>query len=348
LKQLKKSSVIKQDQAAHARAERDIMAEAEAIDNEWVVTLYCSFQDITYLYLLMEYLPGGDLLSLMIKQETFNETQVRFFLAEIVLAVESVHKLGYVHRDIKPDNVLIGADGHIKLSDFGLCTGFRPTHDTKMYKNHKGDISKEISKHDHNWKMQSWKKNRKKHDLAYSMVGTPDYIAPEVLMKTGYGKECDWWSVGVIMYGMLMGYPPFYSETPEETFQMILNWKTYLEFPSEVALTPSCLDLLKRLLSSQSKRLGRSGTREIKDHSFFADVDWEHIRKQTPPFVPKISSPTDTSHFDEFDPLDHSEEEQPLDNNLDKTFIGYTYRRGALNGTVLQTVENTKSGNVDD
>jgi len=158
LKQLRKSSVIKQDQAAHARAERDIMAEAEALDNEWVVTLYCSFQDAIYLYLLMEYLPGGDLLSLMIKHETFNEDQVRFFLAEIVLAVESVHKLGYVHRDIKPDNVLIGADGHIKLSDFGLCTGFRPTHDTKMYKNHVGDISKEISKHTHNYKMQSWTK----------------------------------------------------------------------------------------------------------------------------------------------------------------------------------------------
>jgi len=320
------------------------MAEAEALEDEWVVTLYCSFQDAIYLYLLMEYLPGGDLLSLMIKHETFNEDKVRFFLAEIILAVEAVHKLGYVHRDIKPDNVLIGADGHIKLSDFGLCTGFRPTHDTKMYKNFEGkDISIEISKQSHNWKMQSWKKNRKiKHDLAYSMVGTPDYIAPEVLMKTGYSKECDWWSVGVIMYGMLMGYPPFYSETPEETFQMILNWKSYLEFPPEVALSPPCLELLKKLLSSQSKRLGRNGAGEIKVHPFFEGVDWDNIRSDAPPFVPSLSSPTDTSNFDDFDPADHNEDDQPLDANVNKTFAGYTFRRGDISTDILNKVKEKK------
>jgi len=324
------------------------MAEAEALDNEWVVTLYCSFQDAIYLYLLMEYLPGGDLLSLMIKHETFNEDQVRFFLAEIVLAVESVHKLGYVHRDIKPDNVLIGADGHIKLSDFGLCTGFRPTHDTKMYKNYVGDISKEIGRHTHNWKMQSWtKKNRKlKHDLAYSMVGTPDYIAPEVLMKTGYSRECDWWSVGVIMYGMLMGYPPFYSETPEETFQMILNWKSYLEFPAEVALSTNCLDLLKKLLSSQSKRLGKNGAGDIKAHPFFEGLDWNQIRKETPPFIPSLVSPTDTSHFDDFDPMEHADDEPPIDVISNKTFYGYTYKRGDVD-QLRKVATIPKKGNDD-
>jgi len=167
--------------------------------------------------------------------------------------------------------------------------------------------------------------------LAYSIVGTPDYIAPEILMKTGYGKECDWWSVGVIMYVMVMGYPPFCSQSPERTFQMILNWRQYLEFHREVEVTPNCMDLMKKLLTGQSQRLGRNfGAAEIKKHPFFYGVDWENIRKVPSPFKPKLSSSTDTSCFDQFEPS-KNEKETPIDPTADKRFLNYTFRSGLFN-----------------
>lgn len=130
MKTMKKINILKQNQMAHVKAERDIMAEA---DNEWIVKLYFSFQDNEHLYLVMEYIPGGDLMSLLIKLKIFPENLANFFLAEIVLAIESVHKMGFIHRDIKPDNILIDQYGHIKLTDFGLCTGLRWTHNSKLY-----------------------------------------------------------------------------------------------------------------------------------------------------------------------------------------------------------------------
>lgn len=130
MKTLKKADVLKRNQVAHVKAERDILAEA---DNEWVVKLYYSFQDRDNLYFVMDYIPGGDLMSLLIKMGIFSEPLARFYIAELTVAVESVHKMGFIHRDIKPDNILIDKDGHIKLTDFGLCTGFRWTHDSKYY-----------------------------------------------------------------------------------------------------------------------------------------------------------------------------------------------------------------------
>lgn len=130
MKTLKKADVLKRNQVAHVKAERDILAEA---DNGWVVKLYYSFQDRDNLYFVMDYIPGGDMMSLLIKEGIFSEELARFYIAELTLAVESVHKMGFIHRDIKPDNILIDKDGHIKLTDFGLCTGFRWTHDSKYY-----------------------------------------------------------------------------------------------------------------------------------------------------------------------------------------------------------------------
>ncbi|CAL1270915.1 unnamed protein product [Larinioides sclopetarius] len=130
MKTLRKSDVLKRNQVAHVKAERDILAEA---DNEWVVKLYYSFQDDENLYFVMDFIQGGDLMSLLIKLGVFSEELARFYIAELVLAVESVHKMGFIHRDIKPDNILIDRDGHIKLTDFGLCTGFRWTHNSKYY-----------------------------------------------------------------------------------------------------------------------------------------------------------------------------------------------------------------------
>lgn len=231
MKTLRKADVLKRNQVAHVKAERDILAEA---DNEWVVKLYYSFQDNDNLYFVMDYIPGGDLMSLLIKFGIFQEPLARFYIVELVLAVESVHKMGFIHRDIKPDNILIDRDGHIKLTDFGLCTGFRWTHNSKYYRNdHNRQDSMDIV--DENWGINCMcppvnmskpleRRKRREHQrcLAHSLVGTPNYIAPEVLLRTGYTQLCDWWSVGVIMYEMLVGQPPFYANTPEETQNKVI------------------------------------------------------------------------------------------------------------------------------
>jgi len=256
MKTLKKEEMLKKDQLAHVRAERDVLAES---NSAWVVQLYYSFQDPVYLYLVMEFLPGGDLMTMLIKYDTFSEDVTRFYIAECVLAIEAVHKLGFIHRDIKPDNILIDKDGHIKLSDFGLSTGFHKQHDSSYYQRLLDStkvqsptaaarnsvmvtaIHLTISNKD---QIATWKANRRK--LAYSTVGTPDYIAPEIFLQKGYSNECDWWSLGAIMFECLVGYPPFCSESTHETYQKIINWPQYLMFPDDVHLSQEAEDLIRR------------------------------------------------------------------------------------------------------
>ncbi|RWS31454.1 serine/threonine-protein kinase LATS1-like protein [Leptotrombidium deliense] len=313
MKTLKKDDVLKRNQVAHVKAERDILAEA---DNEWVVKLYYSFQDTDNLYFVMEYIPGGDLMSLLIKLGIFQESLARFYIAELVIAVQSVHKMGFIHRDIKPDNILIDSDGHIKLTDFGLCTGFRWTHNSKYYQRNNGvDHSRQDSMDVEDWSNhchcipQSSKplerRRRREHQRcqAHSLVGTPNYIAPEVLMRTGYAQSCDWWSVGVILYEMIVGQPPFLANTPEETQHKVIHWKSSLKIPKEAGLSPSAIDLILKLCCGPEERLGRNGAEEIKAHPFFESIDFDGgLRKQAAPFIPPIRHPTDTSNFDPIDP----------------------------------------------
>lgn len=304
MKTLRKADVLRRNQVAHVKAERDILAEA---DNEWVVKLFFSFQDSENLYFVMEYIPGGDMMSLLIKLGTFPEHLTLFYVAELVCAIESVHKIGFIHRDIKPDNILIGGDGHIKLTDFGLCTGFRWTHDSKRYLP-KGHHQRHHSMEPGQWAEEEEEEEPVKplevrkiqeHDrsIAHSLVGTPNYIAPEILRRVGYKQLCDWWSVGVIMYEMIVGQPPFMAPTPSETQHKIMNWSQYLHI--HTGMSRAAADLILRFCCDPSDRIGKNGTIEIKKHPFFSAIDWSMgIRNYEPPYIPKIMYDADTSNFD--------------------------------------------------
>ncbi|XP_036066083.1 serine/threonine-protein kinase 38-like isoform X1 [Oryzias melastigma] len=353
MKILRKADMLEKEQVAHIRAERDILVEA---DSAWVVKMFYSFQDKRNLYLIMEFLPGGDMMTLLMKKDTLSEEATQFYIAETVLAIDSIHQLGFIHRDIKPDNLLLDSRGHVKLSDFGLCTGLKKAHRTEFYRNltHNppSDFceSSNTNRHDRGStgtdvtfsvllpaafqnmnskrKAETWKKNRRQ--LAYSTVGTPDYIAPEVFMQTGYNKLCDWWSLGVIMYEMLIGYPPFCSETPQETYRKVMNWKETLVFPPEVPISEKAKDLILRYCTDAENRIGAGSVDEIKGHQFFESVDWEHIRERPAAISIEIKSIDDTSNFDDFpesDILQPANSTEPDFKSKDWVFLNYTYKR---------------------
>eukprot|EP00128_Syssomonas_multiformis_P009277 Colp12_sorted_trinity150504_noHs@7767 len=329
MKKLRKTDMLLKDQVAHVRAERDIMAEA---DNPWIVQLFYSFQDTTHLYLVMEFCSGGDLMTMLIRYDTFSEDTTRFYIAETVLALNSIHRLGFIHRDIKPDNLLLDSKGHIKLSDFGLCAGSKQYNTAEYYENlAKGkekpkkstvQIERDVSEKE---KIMTWKKNRRV--MAYSTVGTPDYIAPEVFRAgAGYTKSCDWWSLGVIMFEMLIGYPAFCSDTPQETYHKIMRWRETLKFPLEVPISYDAQNLVQRFLCDADHRIGKESTDEIMKHPFFSGVDWENIRHQAAPIDPGVKSIDDTSNFDVFE--EEPEEHVPANDTVkDLAFLNYTFKR---------------------
>ncbi|KAM6112145.1 citron Rho-interacting kinase isoform 1-T1 [Pterocles gutturalis] len=266
MKVMSKESLLAQEHVSFFEEERSILSQSTS---PWIPQLQYAFQDKKNLYLVMEYQPGGDLLSLLNRYEDqLDESMVQFYLAELVLAIHSVHQMGYVHRDIKPENVLIDRTGHIKLVDFGSAA--------------KMTVNRMVN--------------------AKLPVGTPDYMAPEMLTglngdgKASYGPECDWWSLGVIAYEMIYGRSPFTEGTSAKTFNNIMNFQRFLKFPEDVKVSSEFLDLIQSLLCGQKERLGYEG---LCCHPFFSKIDWNNIRNSPPPFVPTLKSDDDTSNFDE-------------------------------------------------
>lgn len=336
MKKLKKSEMLRRGQVEHVRAERNLLAE---VDSNCIVKLYYSFQDNDFLYLIMEYLPGGDMMTLLMRKDTLTEDEARFYVGETVLAIESIHRHNYIHRDIKPDNLLLDRFGHLRLSDFGLCKPLDcsnfPDLNESQGKSYSGALHNDGStappSRTQQEQLQNWQKNRR--TLAYSTVGTPDYIAPEVLLKKGYGMECDWWSLGAIMYEMLVGYPPFYSDEPMTTCRKIVNWRSHLKFPEEARLSPEAKDLINRLLCSVDQRLGTNGADEIQGHPWFGGVQWDQLYQMEAAFIPEVKDELDTQNFEKFEESDsHAQSSsrsgpwRKMLSSKDLNFVGYTYK----------------------
>jgi len=326
MKVLRKSEMVEKEQVAHVRAERDILVE---VDHTWVVKMFYSFQDSENLYLVMEFLAGGDVMTLLMKKDTLAEEAAQFYIAETALAIQTIHDLGFIHRDIKPDNLLLDSRGHVKLSDFGLCTGLKKSHRTEFYKDLSQVKPSDFTSNpmDSKRKAETWKSKRRA--LAYSTVGTPDYIAPEVFLQTGYDKSCDWWSLGVIMFEMLIGYPPFCSETPQETYRKVMNWKTTLEFPPEVPISETATKTILRFCDEREERI--QSLEDIKSVAWFKGVDWDHIRERPAAIPVQVRSIDDTSNFDDFPDValqiaapSNNDTGQPY---KDWVFINYTFKR---------------------
>ncbi|KJE92745.1 AGC/DMPK/GEK protein kinase [Capsaspora owczarzaki ATCC 30864] len=240
-----------------------------------ITALQSAFHDRTNVYLVMDFYAGGDLLGLLGKREQFSEEMARFYIAELVLAIDTVHKLGYVHRDIKIENLLLDNKGHVYLADFGSCSPL----------------------------------NEEDEAESYLSGGTPDYLSPELLAAMEgdedaiYGADCDWWSLGCVMYEMLVGETPFYADSVLELYKNIKNYKSSLHFPNDVPLSDHAKDLIRRLCTGRDDRIGSLGVDEIMEHPFFADISWTKLRKSRTPFVPELASSTDTAFFEDFDPI---------------------------------------------
>ncbi|NXQ31605.1 MAST3 kinase, partial [Alaudala cheleensis] len=275
LKKINKQNLILRNQIQQVFVERDILTFAE---NPFVVSMFCSFETKRHLCMVMEYVEGGDCATLLKNMGPLPVDMAKMYFAETVLALEYLHNYGIVHRDLKPDNLLITSMGHIKLTDFGLSKIGLMNMTTNLYEGHMEKDTREF--------------------MDKQVCGTPEYIAPEVILIQGYGKPVDWWAMGIILYEFLVGCVPFFGDTPEELFGQVISDEIMWPEGDE-ALPADAQDLITRLLRQcPLERLGTGGAHEVKHHSFFLHLDWNGLLRQKAEFIPQLESEDDTSYFD--------------------------------------------------
>lgn len=269
LKELKKDHVVRQNQVEHCNAERAILAMTRG-QNLFLIQMYQCWQDARSLYMLLEYCPGGELFSHLRRAQRFSSDVARFYAAEVVAALQYLHRLDIIYRDLKPENILLDSQGHVKLCDLGFA--------------------KRVS------------------DRTYTVCGTPDYLAPEIILNKGYGRSVDWWALGVLIFEMLAGYPPFWCDDTLGIYQKIV--KGIIHFPADFDLVAR--DLVRKLVTADlTRRLGnlRDGAEDIKRHPWMQHVPWQALRHQQAPFVPPPErQPGEGRNFDVY-----PEEEKPTD-----------------------------------
>jgi serine/threonine protein kinase len=262
MKILKKNEIIKQKQVDHVYSEFNILS---TLKHPFIVQLVgFNFEDPKYIYFVLEYVQGGELFTLLRTKGTFPVPQTKFYVAHIITIFEYLHSKNIVYRDLKPENILINKNGYLKLTDFGFA---------KILDNEK----------------------------TYTLCGTPEYLAPEIILNKGHGKAVDWWTLGILLYEMLVGIDPFSDDDPMKTYQKILKGK--INFPKTI--DKDAKSLIKHLLTQDtSKRFGclKNGVKDILNHRFFDGFDWKNFvyLTLTPPYIPDVKSEDDTSNFEKY------------------------------------------------
>lgn len=307
LKVMSKKLLFKLDEIRHILTERDILTAAKS---EWLVKLLYAFQDDNQIYLAMEYVPGGDFRTLLNNTGVLHNRHARFYIAEMFSCIDALHVLGYIHRDLKPENFLIDSTGHVKLTDFGLAAGMLSPGKIESMRvkleevgNTPVPFGRPMEQRTMAERRQGYRSLREREvNYAKSIVGSPDYMAPEVLKGEEYDFTVDYWSLGCMLFEALAGYPPFAGATVDETWQNLKRWQKVLRKPvyedPNYFLSRRTWDLITKLVAAKDTRF--KNIHEIHAHDYFSEVDFNRLREQRAPFVPELDSETDAGYFDDF------------------------------------------------
>jgi serine/threonine protein kinase len=325
MKILEKEEMIQRKKVQRVITENSILSITKY---PLIVTMYCSFQDEENLYFIMEYCAGGEFFHMLKKQPNSRlpEQSVKFYAAEVLLALEYLHHIGVIYRDLKPENILVHESGHIRLADFDLSK-LSDVQDLDYIERSssvqkKKNIHQLFNKIFHRKDKKEKTKKCKKIQQLTSFVGTAEYIAPEVITGFGYSAAVDWWTLGILIYEMLYGRTPFRGEDQDSTFKNILQHK--LQFPEiSTPVSDECKDLITKLLNpDQNQRLGsKQGASEIKAHPWFADIDWKNLPYLKPPIIPQVRDVMDFSNFAALsDSEDEDEEEEEEEEHIEKIY----------------------------
>lgn len=343
LKVLNKRLLTKTDETRHVLTERDILTNTRS---EWLVKLYYAFQDPESVYMAMEFVPGGDFRTLLNNAGCLIPQHARFYISEMFAAVNSLHELGYTHRDLKPENFLIDARGHIKLTDFGLAAGTVSTdriESMKLRLNQVKDLdySNQIDNRSVSERQRLYKSLRS-NDIHYanSVVGSPDYMALEVLEGKPYDYTVDYWSLGCMLFEAILSYTPFSGQSSDETYSNLKRWRQVLRCPryddGKPVFSDRTWNLITKLIAAPNERL--RSFKQVMQQPYFAEVNWENLRNTVPPFTPQLDDEEDAGYFDDFTNeadmakykdvmAKRAHDEQMANNTINPgKFVGFTFK----------------------